>query len=125
MTTATSDAPIAAKGYAHPDALVSTEWLAEHLDDPSIVIVESDEDVLLYETGHIPGAMKIDWQIARRRGQVEKIRNARERAKAMRAETKKAQVRARVRQDRDSHRPRAREHEHAFLVDAGVHLQLS
>lgn len=48
-------------GYAHPEKLVSTEWLAHHLDDPNIVVVESDEDVLLYETGHIPGAVKIDW----------------------------------------------------------------
>jgi thiosulfate/3-mercaptopyruvate sulfurtransferase len=47
--------------YAHPERLVSTEWLAEHLDDPDVVVVESDEDVLLYETGHIPGAVKIDW----------------------------------------------------------------
>ncbi|HSJ35715.1 MAG TPA: sulfurtransferase [Acidimicrobiia bacterium] len=47
--------------YAHPSMLVSTEWLAEHLDDPNVVVVESDEDVLLYETGHIPGAVKIDW----------------------------------------------------------------
>jgi thiosulfate/3-mercaptopyruvate sulfurtransferase len=42
--------------YAHPERLVSTEWLAEHLDDPQVVVVESDEDVLLYETGHIPGS---------------------------------------------------------------------
>ena len=48
--------------YASGDRLVSTEWLAEHLEDPSVVIVESDEDVLLYETGHIPGAVKIDWE---------------------------------------------------------------
>jgi thiosulfate/3-mercaptopyruvate sulfurtransferase len=47
--------------FAHPRMLVSTEWLAEHLDDPDVVVVESDEDVLLYETGHIPGAVKIDW----------------------------------------------------------------
>jgi len=47
--------------YAHPERLVSTEWVAEHLDDPDVVVVESDEDVLLYETGHIPGAVKIDW----------------------------------------------------------------
>ncbi|MFP3883365.1 MAG: sulfurtransferase [Actinomycetota bacterium] len=47
--------------YAHPEKLVSTEWLAEHLDDPGLVVVESDEDVLLYETGHIPGAVKLDW----------------------------------------------------------------
>jgi thiosulfate/3-mercaptopyruvate sulfurtransferase len=49
------------QGYAHPERLVSTSWLAEHLDDPQVVVVESDEDVLLYETGHIPGAVKIDW----------------------------------------------------------------
>ncbi|HEX6574732.1 MAG TPA: rhodanese-like domain-containing protein, partial [Gemmatimonadaceae bacterium] len=55
------DPAIAAKGYAHPDALVSTEWLASRLGDPSLRILESDEDVLLYDTGHIPGAQKIDW----------------------------------------------------------------
>ncbi|NNK64465.1 MAG: sulfurtransferase [Gemmatimonadetes bacterium] len=43
--------------------LVSTDWLAEHLDDPAVVVVESDEDVLLYDTGHIPGAIKIDWHM--------------------------------------------------------------
>jgi len=47
--------------YAHPERLVTTEWLAEHIDDPGVVIAESDEDVLLYDTGHIPGAVKIDW----------------------------------------------------------------
>lgn len=47
--------------YAHPDRLVSTGWLATHLEHPDVVVVESDEDVLLYETGHIPGAVKIDW----------------------------------------------------------------
>jgi thiosulfate/3-mercaptopyruvate sulfurtransferase len=49
--------------YAHPERLVTTAWLAEHLDDPGIVVVESDEDVLLYETGHVPGAVKIDWHL--------------------------------------------------------------
>jgi thiosulfate/3-mercaptopyruvate sulfurtransferase len=48
-------------GYAHPERLVSTGWLAEHLHDDGLVVVESDEDVLLYETGHIEGAVKIDW----------------------------------------------------------------
>lgn len=48
-------------GFAHPERLVSTEWLAEHLGEPGLVVVESDEDVLLYETGHIEGAVKIDW----------------------------------------------------------------
>ena len=47
--------------YAHPEALGSTAWVAENLNTPGVVIVESDEDVLLYETGHIPGAVKIDW----------------------------------------------------------------
>jgi len=55
------DPRIANRGYAHPEVLVSTEWVAEHLDDPNVRIVESDEDVLLYELGHIPGAVKIDW----------------------------------------------------------------
>jgi thiosulfate/3-mercaptopyruvate sulfurtransferase len=47
--------------YAHSEKLVSTDWLAEHLEDPGLVVVESDEDVLLYDTGHIPGAVKVDW----------------------------------------------------------------
>ncbi len=47
--------------YAHPERLVTTAWLAEHLGDPGLVVVESDEDVLLYDTGHIPGAVKLDW----------------------------------------------------------------
>ncbi|HEX3004447.1 MAG TPA: sulfurtransferase [Angustibacter sp.] len=47
--------------YAHPERLVTTSWLAEHLDDPGLVVVESDEDVLLYDSGHIPGAVKVDW----------------------------------------------------------------
>lgn len=49
------------QAYAHPERLVSTAWLEAHLDTPGLVIVESDEDVLLYETGHIPGAVKVDW----------------------------------------------------------------
>jgi site-specific recombinase XerC len=50
------------KGYANPDALVSTQWVAEHLDDTENVrIVESDEDVLLYDIGHVPNSVKIDW----------------------------------------------------------------
>jgi thiosulfate/3-mercaptopyruvate sulfurtransferase len=47
--------------YARPDVVVSTQWVQEHLDDPDVRIVESDEDVLLYEQGHIPGAVKLDW----------------------------------------------------------------
>jgi len=48
-------------GYAHPEVLVDTAWVAAHLSDPSVRLVESNEDVLLYETGHIPGAVTIDW----------------------------------------------------------------
>jgi len=48
--------------YAQPDALVSSEWLAENLSDENIRMVESNEDVLLYGTGHIPGAVHIDWR---------------------------------------------------------------
>jgi thiosulfate/3-mercaptopyruvate sulfurtransferase len=48
--------------YANPDILVSTQWVADHLNDSNIRIVESDEDVLLYDVGHVPGAVKIDWQ---------------------------------------------------------------
>jgi thiosulfate/3-mercaptopyruvate sulfurtransferase len=59
--SAAPDASIANKGYARPDVLVGTEWLASRLDDPKIRIIESDEDVLLYDTGHIPGAQKLDW----------------------------------------------------------------
>ncbi|MDB4913267.1 MAG: Rhodanese-like protein [Gemmatimonadetes bacterium] len=56
-----ADQEISAKHYAHPDALVSTQWLADHLGDANVRILESDEDVLLYDSGHIPGALKIDW----------------------------------------------------------------
>ncbi|MBQ1069493.1 sulfurtransferase, partial [Micromonospora sp. D75] len=49
------------QSYADPQRLVTTEWLAEHLGDEGLVVVESDEDVLLYDTGHIPGAVKVDW----------------------------------------------------------------
>ncbi|EUA07333.1 putative thiosulfate sulfurtransferase sseA [Mycobacterium xenopi 4042] len=48
-------------GYAHPERLVTTDWLAANLGRPGLAIVESDEDVLLYDVGHIPGAVKVDW----------------------------------------------------------------
>ena len=47
--------------YAHPEYLVETDWVEEHLNDPNIRIIESDEDYLLYDTGHIPGAVRVDW----------------------------------------------------------------
>ncbi len=61
--SASQDAHDRFQQYAHPQTLVSTDWLAEHLDDPTVVVVESDEDVLLYDTGHIPGAVKVDWHM--------------------------------------------------------------
>jgi len=51
----------ATKGYTHPETLVDTAWVAAHLDDPSVRIVEADEDPLLYEVGHIRNAVKLDW----------------------------------------------------------------
>lgn len=47
--------------YAHPEMLVETDWVAAHLSDSLVRIVESNEDYLLYDTGHIPGAVKVDW----------------------------------------------------------------
>ncbi|MEX1279242.1 MAG: sulfurtransferase [Acidimicrobiia bacterium] len=59
--TAPHDTDPALAEYAHPEKLVTTQWVADHADDPNVVIAESDEDVLLYHTGHIPGAVKLDW----------------------------------------------------------------
>ena len=53
--------PIEQRGYAHPEVLVSTDWAAAHLNDPNVRLIESNEDILLYDTGHIPGAVKLDW----------------------------------------------------------------
>jgi thiosulfate/3-mercaptopyruvate sulfurtransferase len=52
---------IAGRGYAHPEILVSTDWVAEHLEDPKVRIIESNEDPLLYTSKHIPGAVEVDW----------------------------------------------------------------
>src|ERR671919_1808757 len=49
------------KGYAHPEALASTEWVAAHLNDPAVRLIESNEDTLLYASGHVPGAVHVDW----------------------------------------------------------------
>ena len=62
-TEQTTAAVNAASGYAHPEVLVETDWVVEHLEDDSIRIIEADEDVLLYEIGHIPGAVKLDWHV--------------------------------------------------------------
>jgi thiosulfate/3-mercaptopyruvate sulfurtransferase len=49
------------RGYAHPEVLVSTDWVEQHLNDPNVRLVESNEDTLLYSSGHIPGAVHVDW----------------------------------------------------------------
>jgi thiosulfate/3-mercaptopyruvate sulfurtransferase len=54
-------ADIAERGYSDSEVLVSTDWVAENLSSPKIRLVESNEDVLLYKSGHIPGAVEIDW----------------------------------------------------------------
>lgn len=52
---------ISERGYVNADVLVSTEWVAAHLNDPKVRVIESDEDPLLYASGHIPGAVEVDW----------------------------------------------------------------
>ena len=52
---------IESRGYVRPEVLVSTEWVAGHLDDPGVRVIESNEDPLLYSTGHVPGAVEVDW----------------------------------------------------------------
>lgn len=52
---------IQSRGYQNPDALVSTQWVADHLQDKTVRIIESNEDPLLYPSGHIPGAVQVDW----------------------------------------------------------------
>ncbi|MBA2603905.1 MAG: sulfurtransferase, partial [Acidobacteria bacterium] len=54
-------ASIEEKGYARPEVLASTDWVAEHLEDPAVRHIESNEDTLLYAAGHIPGAVHVDW----------------------------------------------------------------
>lgn len=60
MAISTDPAP-ELQEYAHPERLVTTSWLEENLGADGLVVMESNEDVLLYETGHIPGAVKVDW----------------------------------------------------------------
>lgn len=61
MTVAFDTSSLKFAEYAEPGRLVTGAWLEENLGAPGLVVVESDEDVLLYETGHIPGAVKVDW----------------------------------------------------------------
>ncbi|MFI5777388.1 sulfurtransferase [Nocardia sp. NPDC051570] len=48
--------------HAYPHRLVTTEWLSANIGAPGLKIVEADEDILLYDIGHVPGAIKIDWR---------------------------------------------------------------
>jgi len=57
----TTESGITTRGYARPDVLVDTEWVAAHLNDPNVRIVESDEDPLLYASNHVPNAAEVDW----------------------------------------------------------------
>ncbi len=52
---------ISSRGYANPDKLVSTGWVAEHLNDSNVRVIESNEDPLLYPSGHVSGAVEVDW----------------------------------------------------------------
>ena len=52
---------ILSRGYARPEVLVSTAWVEEHLPDPGVRLIESNEDTLLYASGHIPRAVHVDW----------------------------------------------------------------
>lgn len=47
--------------YAHPEVLVNTDWVDAHKSDANVRVFEVDEDVLLYDQGHVPGARKLDW----------------------------------------------------------------
>jgi thiosulfate/3-mercaptopyruvate sulfurtransferase len=56
-------APIETRGYVHAEVLVSTDWVAGHLSDPAVRVIESNEDMLLYPSGHVPGAVQVDWTL--------------------------------------------------------------
>jgi thiosulfate/3-mercaptopyruvate sulfurtransferase len=56
-----ADTDVKLAEYTHPERLVTTDWLAANRGSAGLAVVESDEDVLLYDTGHIPGAVKVDW----------------------------------------------------------------
>jgi thiosulfate/3-mercaptopyruvate sulfurtransferase len=53
--------PIEERGYARPDVLVSADWVAKHIGDPTVRLVEANEDRSLYRAGHIQGAVELDW----------------------------------------------------------------
>ncbi len=59
---AKSATEISQTGYVHPEVLVDTAWVAEHRDDPKVKLVEVDVDTNAYDTGHIKGAIGLDWR---------------------------------------------------------------
>jgi thiosulfate/3-mercaptopyruvate sulfurtransferase len=70
---------------ATPNVLVDSDWLVEHLEDPKVRIIESNEDVTLYDTGHIPGALQINWHTELNDPLVRDYLNAEQFAKLMEA----------------------------------------
>ena len=54
--------PATPAGFAHPDVLVSTDWVREHLNDPKVRLVEVNVDTQAYDAGHLPGAVGWNWQ---------------------------------------------------------------
>ncbi len=73
------------EAYAHPEVVVEPAWVAEHLHDPSVRLVESNQDLILYNVGHIPGAVRIDWLNDLSDGQVRDIVDAQRFAQVMEA----------------------------------------
>ena len=61
MPEAAVSKTIESRGYVHPEVLVSTDWVEQHLNDPSVRLIESNEDTLLYASGHVPNAVHVDW----------------------------------------------------------------
>ncbi|MDP9350663.1 MAG: sulfurtransferase [Chloroflexota bacterium] len=59
--------------YAHPEAVVTTEWVSQHLDDPNVRLVEVDVDTSAYDTGHVPGAVGWNWKTDLQRNPVRDI----------------------------------------------------
>src|ERR1700693_4525080 len=60
--TMTSITPIEQPRSVHRELRVSTDWVAQHTTDLNVRVIEVNEDILLYDTGHVPGAVKVDWQ---------------------------------------------------------------
>ncbi len=59
---AKSATEVSRAGYAHPEVLVDTAWVADHLKDPKVKVIEVDVDTNAYQTGHIAGAIGLDWR---------------------------------------------------------------